>query len=329
MKPGDNMAEKKHSAFAVLDILTAYSDEDHILTAKEIMRLLEAQYGLKIERRTLYSNLDILEQSGFKVSRYEDNGKGYFLEEKQFDKGEILLLCNALHASHFISSKQSGELIRKLLKTQSKYEAKEFQGNIYLPNSWKTSNSELMYNIRLASEAIRDHKKIRFTYMRYDRTKKLVPRRKEPYIVEPRGIVYADSRAYLIVTQSKYYDFVHYRLDRISRASLVEETSKELPAKCDPYEYARNKLFMYAGETVSVKFLCHERIMDQMIDIFGSDVFISPQDGEHFVLSVTAGKQGVIFLAQQFLDSMEILEPESLRKEFAEELERVLASYKK
>ena len=51
---------------------------------------------------------------------------GYYLQEKQFDKAEILLLCNAIHASHFISKKQSNRLIKKLLKTQSKYEAKEF-----------------------------------------------------------------------------------------------------------------------------------------------------------------------------------------------------------
>lgn len=49
------MAEKKHIAFAILDILTTYTDEDHILTAREIMDFLKAKYNTEIERRTLYS----------------------------------------------------------------------------------------------------------------------------------------------------------------------------------------------------------------------------------------------------------------------------------
>lgn len=39
---GDNkMAIKKHSAFALLDILIKYTDENHLLTAREIINILE------------------------------------------------------------------------------------------------------------------------------------------------------------------------------------------------------------------------------------------------------------------------------------------------
>ena len=69
------MAEKKHIAFAILDILTTYTDEDHILTAKEIMDLLKAKYNIEIERWTIYSNIDVLEQAGYVISKFDDNGK--------------------------------------------------------------------------------------------------------------------------------------------------------------------------------------------------------------------------------------------------------------
>lgn len=323
------MAEKKHIAFAILDILTTYTDEDHILTAREIMDLLKAKYNTEIERRTLYSNIDVLEQAGYVISKFDDNGKGYYLQEKQFDKAEILLLCNAIHASHFISKKQSNKLIKKLLKTQSKYEAKEFMGDIYLPSSIKTSNEELLYNIQLVSEAIRDKKMIQFDYMKYDEKKKLVPRRDEPYIVEPRYIVYADSRAYLIATNPKYTDFVHYRMDRMSKGILIEQQMKKLPKIEDPYEYAKNKLFMYAGEMIPVTYLCEEKILDQMIDLFGRDVFISKREDGKFVLSTRTSRPGAKFLARQYLTSIEILQPEDLREEFTAELQSVLDNYKK
>ena len=321
------MAEKKHSAFALLDILTTYSDEDHVLTTKQLQQHLHNKYDLDLERRTLYSNLDILQQFGFKISRYEDNGKGYFLEERQFDKGEILLLCNAIHASHFISSKQSEQLIGKLLKTQSRYQSEEFSDAVYLPNPQKTPNDELMYNIGMISEAIRDGKMIQFTYMKYNRDRKLVPRRKEPYIVEPRYIVYSDSRGYVIVTSPNHEGFIHYRLDRISKAFLLEGQVPPLKDNKDAYEYARNKLFMYAGQTGYVQFRCHERIMDQMIDIFGTELFIMPQDDEHFTIQVSTSETGALFLAQQFMDSLEIMQPKPLRDKFITSLQNKLKEY--
>lgn len=321
------MAEKKHSAFALLEILTRYSDENHILSTKKIQELLLQEYQLSLERRTLYSNFDILEQAGYEINRYEDNGKGYFLEEKQFTKAEILLMCNAIHSSHFLSHKQSQQLIKKLLLTQSKFEAKEFQGKVYLPNSQKTENTELMYTISLVSEAIRDQKKIQFQYCSYGLDKKLHAKRERVHSVEPRYIVYAESRPYLIATNPKYDDFIHYRLDRIQKATLCEEPSRKMVNEKEAYEYAKNKLFMFAGNLETVVFLCKEKIIDAMIDLFGVDVFISKAENNQFLLRVKSSYQGAKYLAQQYLDSLEILEPKKLRDEFLKELSLALERY--
>ena len=48
------MAEKKQSNLLVLDILRENSDENHILSVKDIQSLLEARYGINLERRTIY-----------------------------------------------------------------------------------------------------------------------------------------------------------------------------------------------------------------------------------------------------------------------------------
>ena len=63
------MAEKKHSAFALLNILKENTDKDHPLTTKEILSLLEMQYGLTLERRTVYANIDLLRQALEDVTR--------------------------------------------------------------------------------------------------------------------------------------------------------------------------------------------------------------------------------------------------------------------
>lgn len=322
------MAEKKHSLLAVLEVLKKYSDEEHILSNKEIIAHLENEYDLQIERRTLYANIAILKDFGCQISDFYDNGKGYYLSERDFDKAEILLLCNAVHASHFISARQSDDLIRKLLSTQSRYEAKEFADKVYMPNPLKSANKQLFYTIATVSQAIRDSKKLTFTYLKYDHNKKLVPRRSDPYFAEPRYIVYADSRAYLIATSENHPGFIHYRLDRIRDAQILPEKVRPLKNKEDAYEYARNKLFMYNGEIRTVTFRLKENVLDQMIDIFGPELIIIPQEDDSLLINVKTTDQGALFLAQQYMTNIEIIKPESLREQFRNNLKEVMKKYK-
>ncbi|MBQ6477858.1 MAG: WYL domain-containing transcriptional regulator [Erysipelotrichaceae bacterium] len=321
------MAEKKHSVLALLEILRKYSDEDHILSLKEIQRHLENEYGTVLDRRTIYTNLDILEDFGYEISDFEDNGKGYFLVQREFDKGEILLLANAVHASHFISANQSASLINRLLETQSRYVKADFKDKVFMPNPVKTMKRQLLYNLETVSDAIRDSRQLQFKYLRYDSRKKPVPRREEPYIVEPRYIVYADARPYMIVTSENHPGFIHYRIDRMADARILTEKSRPLPKRSDPYDYARNKLFMYSGDTETVSFRCRNEVMDHMIDIFGPELTVLPEDGEHFRIRVKVPAQGALYLAQQFMDSITIMEPEDLKEEFKAKLREVRKRY--
>lgn len=322
------MAEKKQSNLLVLDILKENSDENHILSVKDIQSLLEKRYGLNLERRTIYSNLEILAQQGYEISDFKDNGKGYYLVSRQFDKGEVLLLCNAIHASHFISQKQSKKLIDTLLATQSKYDQKEFTDKVYMPNPQKTENKQLMYNVEIVSEAIRERKMLQFTYLKYGKDKKLVARRPEPYLVEPRYIVYAESKAYMIITSPHHEGFTHYRLDKVADAIVLNERSRKLPKDMDAYEYARNKLFMYSGEMETVTLKCDEKIMDQMIDIFGAEMNIAFGDDGFFTINVKTSETGALYLAQQFMEYIEILKPVELREKFKENLKKAVKKYK-
>lgn len=322
------MAEKKYSPFALLDILIRNTDEEHILTAKQLQDQLLQLYDLDLERRTIYSNIDILEQYGYQISRYEDNGKGYYLKKRQFEPSEILLLCNAIHASHFISSKQSDALITKLLETQSKYQSKQYKDSVYLPNTQKTNNTALLETISCVSKAIQERKMISFTYLQYNRQKELVPRREKPYIVEPRYLVYSDEKPYMIVTSLNHKGFIHYRLDKINNTKILEEPSTPLPKELDAYEYAKNKLFMFAGEMEPVTFRCQERIMDHMIDLFGTDIIVIPGKDNTFAIRIQTSRTGAKYLAQLYLDSLEIVEPSDLRKEFTQELKEHMKKYK-
>ena len=69
------MAEKKYSTLALLKVLEEYTDQDHILSLRQLQDRIESRSGLKLDRRTIYSNLEILEQNGYVISKFDDNWK--------------------------------------------------------------------------------------------------------------------------------------------------------------------------------------------------------------------------------------------------------------
>ena len=325
------MAEKKSSLLAVLEVLKDETDEDHVLSRNDILSRIESKRGLTMDRRTLYSCISMLQEYGYDISGFDENGKGYALTKRDFTPAEIIWLCNAVHASNFISAKASERLVKKLLETQSRHTRKEFSNTVYLPNQRKTENHALFDNIEQISAAIQAKQTITFTYLTYNIAKKLVEKRKEPYTVEPRYIVYAEGKGYVIVTDPKHPgQFIHYRLDRMKNVKVNESSAvTKLAKEQDPYDYAKNKLFMFAGENVSAVLRCRMSVLNQMIDLFGTEVSIAEEDNDSFRLCVTASEQGIVWLAQQYADAVEVISPQSVRETVINNLQEALARYGK
>ena len=113
------MADKKELPLALLQILTKYTDEDHLLSTNEIIQHLQNEYDLTCERRTIYANMDLLKKYGHRISTWHENGNGYYLKEHQFTVNEITALCESLASNNQLTSKEQKVLKRKLLDTLS------------------------------------------------------------------------------------------------------------------------------------------------------------------------------------------------------------------
>lgn len=307
------MEEKKTTIIVLLEILKKYSDEDHILSQKEINDHMSNTYNITLDRRSFYRNIDMLLDLGYDISTFKDNGKGYYLRERDFEKSEVFLLCNAIHASNFIPPKASKELIDKLLQTQSKYTKEEFRENVFVENALKKENKEFFLNIEILSEAIKNKQVISFNYTKYDQNKKVVNRREEPYIISPYYLVYANEKTYLVAKSSKHNDFTHFRVDKMKNIKTTNDDYVRLGKREDPYEYAKNKIYMFKGEENRIVLKCDNSILDDIIDKFGKGITIQQSDDDHFITYVKASEEGVIFYVLQYIEHMEVLEPKELR----------------
>ncbi len=74
------------------------------------------------------------------------------------------MLCDAASAAHFITEKQTTELIEKLLKNVSVYTAKRIKPMIQLPTGSKVSDSSI-YVADMINYAISNKKQIQFNIL--------------------------------------------------------------------------------------------------------------------------------------------------------------------
>ena len=216
-------------------------------------------------------------------------------------------MCNAIHASHFVPQKSFKELIDKLLSTQNKYFKNDFKSTVFVENNKKKENKDFFLNVELLLEAIREKKAVSFAYLKYDLDKRLVERRDDPYVFSPYYLV--------------------YNLDRMKKLKISDEPYIKLSKKEDPYEYAKNKIYMYNGDEESIAIKCKMNILDDVIDTFGQGIRLIA-DGDSFVAHVKSAKEGMVYFALQYAKYLEVLEPEDLRKEIAEVLKQALKNYK-
>lgn len=308
--------DKKFTPLAILEILKEDSDENNIVTIDVLLNKLKNRYKITVDRRTIYSNINALIDLGYDISTFKDNRNGYYLGTREFEPSEITLLCNAIHSSRYISSKYSKDLIDKLLNTQGKSFKGKYNDEVYLPNTNKKDNKDFFLNIDILSEAIVTKKVISFNYVKYNFNKKPVKQGEERRIFSPHHLVYSNDKLYLIGYSVKYDKIIHYRVDRMIEIEIEEDLKfvKERSKK-DPYEYAKTKLYMYAGEDYEVTLRCKNVVLDDIIESFGQEITILKDGPDHFKAHVKSSKQGIIYFALQYLENIEVLSPKEIKND--------------
>ena len=67
---------------------------------------------------------------------------------------------------------------------------------------------------------------------------------------------------------------------------------------------------------------------DYVIHFIGKDIRLEKADDKHFDAYVKASKQGMVYLALQFINHMEVLEPKAIRDEVKDALKNAQKKYK-
>ena len=311
------MITDRGNTICILEILKEFSDSEHILTMKEILLKMNLVYGINPDRRTVYSSIALLNDMGYDISDYEDNGKGYYLRSRDFEQSEAALLANVVYSFPFISAKQSEQLIEKIQKQLSSHQRKKYRHLTIARQEHKTDNRQVFLNLELLDEAISAKKQVSFTYLDYGLDKKLHPRREKAYVVNPYGLTFTNEHYYLICNYEGHEKTSFYRLDLIKD---VKQLETDITRKIESENEVKDAVYAFSGEPEQIKMVCDKHILKDVFDRFGTGIHVAEKDEENFTATFNAPPRGIKFWALQYLPYAEITEPEWLREEIVKSI---------
>lgn len=315
--------------FRVYQILSEYTDGDHVLAMGELLRLLRTEYGLRCGRRAVYAALDKLRAVGCHIPEYQDDGEGYRLLSRSLEPSEVRLLSDAVSAFPGISRRQCGQLLDKLQRGLSRWQREQCRP-LVAGTSWRGMNQETFLSVEVLEEAVSRRCQVEFQYMEYGMDKRLHPRRQRPYRVSPYGLCFANGNYYLICRYQGAEDISHYRVDRIQSPVLLEEqTAEPPPSGLDLERYVRERVYPFPGEAVRAVLRCESDLLSDVLDRFGMNTQLQSNGDGTFDAVVFTGAAGLKFWALQYVGACQVLEPLWLRQEIGDSLRTGWENYRK
>lgn len=270
----------------LLKIFYAQTDELHTLSVPELIEKLAA-CGIEAERRTVYGDIELLNEMGFDIVRTRSKKCGYFLAGREFELPELKLLADAVQSAKFVTYKKTNELIGKLSKLTGIYEARQLNRQVFVSDKVKSPNEQIYLNVDMIHEAMNGDCKLSFVYSEYDIDKKLHQKYGGMiYKVSPYLLTWHEDNYYMVAWHERYNRLAHFRVDKMSAAAVLNEPREKLAAAFDPAEYALTVFSMFGGSLRRVEICFDISLIGVVIDRFGKEIFIKKDDEGHFRVSV-------------------------------------------
>lgn len=273
------------------DILLENTDENHCMSVPQIIDAL-AVYGISAERKSIYNDIECLEQYGMDIIR---TPSGYCVGKRDFELSELKILVDVIQASRFLTARKSMSLINKIMKLAPKSEAETLRRSVVISGRVKAPNEMIYYNVDMIQDAIRLSRKIRFKYFVYsDGFEREFKRDGAYYSVNPVALMWSDENYYLVAYDDESEMLKHYRVDKMEYTKVDDTPRTECReiSDFDRAEYAKKTFDMFGGEEHEVVLSVDKESLGIFADFFGTDCILV-RDGENgYHATVTVAVSG-------------------------------------
>ena len=314
----------------IWEILRQETDEAHPMSSVELLKRLE-DAGFKCDRRTLYADIQALNESGYKVNCVRRKTNEYFVEHREFSMAEIQILMDAVQAASFVTEEKTKLLVDKIAELAGSRKAEANKKNVVAFNTVKSHNEDVFGTVAIITQALEQGKKIEYLYFDYDTSKRRIYRKENKvYKVNPVATIFSDDKYYLLCYDDEHGNPSHYRIDRMAEVKVSSEdiTPSKISELCAIQKHKRQLFRMFTGEECEVSFEADNSLIDTVLDKFGFDTRLSVCGENAFSFSATV-QLSPVFLGWccSFGDRLRVTGPERVLEYLKEGLEQISRYY--
>ncbi len=346
--------DQKMKPFLVYQYLMCETDEEHFVSAQDIVEYLKENFGISAERRSIYRDIHEINKAVFAIQEsisFEEaeellcedeeyktirhiKRKGFYVAQRNYEEEDIRLLAECVHAAKFVDIKRAEKLAGVVFDLVSTHQAENMSHKAMVKDRVKTSNTEVYYTVSNIHNAIAKNgkylKKIKFQYLKYtiqDLQNYSARRQGTEYVVIPHSLIIDNGNYYLLGYDEKKEDVRTYRVDRIKNLEILNEPffDTDVFDGIDIERYTQGHFGMFGGEKNRVKLNCSINLLNSMVDRFGTDDVIY-QDTKHGFFNITA----TVYVSNHFFGwlssfgkQVSIASPSRVRMQYANYLKEI------
>lgn len=354
---------QKLKPYLVLQYLLKYSDENHTISAPELVGYLQENCGIYAERRSIYRDIEEINKAMLIIEQemtadeaeemladedadryvvYDKSKKGFYVRQRFYEYDDIRLLAEAIYSAKFLTENQSKNLVDVVCGLVSEHQAATIKHDAFLTDRVRTINKSVIGNLSTINAAMSKEKegnphtpeKISFKYLKYsisDLSKQAERRGGAKYTVSPYALLINDGNYYLLAFDDEHQELRTYRVDRMKdvKPTGAAREGAEAFAAIDLKTYTQRVFGMFGGQQERVQMRFINPLLDAVVDRFGTKgVVYSKADDTHFnvVAPVDISDQFFSWICQ-FGRKAKITMPERVVKQFTEYLDKIRSMY--
>lgn len=311
----------------VMRILQDETDAEHGLSLRELIERL-GDYGIKAERKGLYSDIQALREFGVDIQTFQRNPVEYAIVRRDFDLSELMLLVDAVESCKFLTKRQSRALTTNLKLLASDHERALLDRRIHVSGRITSKSDSVFGCIDTLHEAMRKHLKVEFMYYKYNVDgNRYATHDSKPHLVTPVGITFDDGYYYLTAWNDDHEAMTEFRIDRMEKLRVSDEkATRNEQITHHTFEGDDYMSFgRFIGEPVTATLQVDADKIEIIIDRFGdaAEVYATNKNAGKAVVKIYKSPQFFGWLAGMD-GAIKIEGPNSLKQEFNQYLRSLI-----
>ena len=268
--------------------IETHAGVNRYVTRGEMEQFLAGK-GYPVEKKTLYSDIAVLDSEFTMKLEYNPRKKGYRLTNPQFDLSELRMLVDCVQFSTFITEEEVCSLISKIKLLSVESDRASLERPVLVKDRISRTKDSFLKRLDTIHQAIAAKRQISFCYHYYAPDHgDSVKTSERIFIVNPRQLVLVDGTIYLATYDNGPVRYPGIEVAEMTKVKMLSSACDTTP---DPQIQEANELFRQLDEeesaaqkVVSIRF--HNAATQSVLAVFGEDTLLIPHDESHFIANV-------------------------------------------